>query len=353
MAKAAAKKLTAIQLLQELEGSVPVVHVELVAKYLAARDKIAKQLSAPVSPLRCQPYGGDNILGVHFDLKKHEKTGKTLDEVALVIYVKKKAPKPELVGPALLDEKKLGVPLDIRVVEKAIPTAGGGRGICSTNWNEGGTAACVVNLEGGGDLAFYLSNAHVLASQIPVPIAGSAVYEVSGGSVLGQIGQLAYWYPRDDNDPANRCDAALAVATHGTPETTIGTGAEAFTLNPIPELHPKPGMRVKKFGAKTGLTRGTIAGVGVGGIKVGSYVYGNQITIRPDTGTVFNDRGDSGSLAVIEDTNQPVGLVFGRSLDHQMSYANSIADVIAAFGINRFATSGATLTVDPDFFSGF
>ncbi|HZU36746.1 MAG TPA: hypothetical protein VFA18_12585 [Gemmataceae bacterium] len=60
----------------------------------------------------------------------------------------------------------------------------------------------------------------------------------------------------------------------------------------------------------------------------------DQIGIRGMQGP-FSMPGDSGSLIVTAATKQPVGLLFAGSSDNSITFANPIAAVKAALGIDR------------------
>jgi hypothetical protein len=103
---------------------------------------------------------------------------------------------------------------------------------------------------------------------------------------------------------------------------------------------PTSGLRVKKFGRTTGLTKGTIEAfvptpwvLPYKSRRFTSEVWFTDTwTVRGDAGEPFAMPGDSGSLIVTEDGSQAVGLVFAVNNRSQYAIFCPIADVLAQFG---------------------
>src|SRR5207245_1674866 len=94
----------------------------------------------------------------------------------------------------------------------------------------------------------------------------------------------------------------------------------------------------KKNGRTTQATTGTVTDISVNisvGYSGGVAQFRNQIGIR-GIGGPFSQGGDSGSLIVTANTNQPVALLFAGRTDNSITFANPIAAVVQALGIRRF-----------------
>jgi hypothetical protein len=147
-------------------------------------------------------------------------------------------------------------------------------------------------------------------------------------------------------------DAAIAISSteelgYSTP-TVGGYGA--------PDSNPTSAavnMQVKKYGRTTGLTQGTVSELNVTvdvcyetlGFfrckKLARFV--GQIGISPGT---FSAGGDSGSLIVTQEGNNPVGLLFAGSSIR--TFANPIELVLTHFGVTVDGGSGG---VTPETFT--
>jgi len=103
---------------------------------------------------------------------------------------------------------------------------------------------------------------------------------------------------------------------------------------------PTLGTAVRKQGRTTGLTYGTIDGLGRTvsidyGDGIGTVTLTNQVSIVPDTSRNlrFSDHGDSGSV-VVDDNVQVLGLLFAGSSNGSRTYANVFSDVESALGVS-------------------
>jgi hypothetical protein len=63
--------------------------------------------------------------------------------------------------------------------------------------------------------------------------------------------------------------------------------------------------------------------------------FRNQVGIR-GAGGPFSRGGDSGSVIVTVNTNQPTALLFAGRRDNSLTFANPIGAVIQTLGIRRF-----------------
>ena len=191
---------------------------------------------------------------------------------------------------------------------------------------------------------FALSNNHVYANQNYASEGDSVLQPGSsdGGTFPGdEIGTL-YDFERIDFtlSGVNYIDAAIAISSkenlanstlpdgYGTPDSTI---TAAFV-----------GLLVKKYGRTTGLTHGTVSGINVfvevcyeqfWFLCVKSAYFDDQIAVSPPApSTEFSAGGDSGSLIVTENGNNPVGLLFAGGTN--ITFANRIDLVLDRFNVS-------------------
>jgi hypothetical protein len=144
-------------------------------------------------------------------------------------------------------------------------------------------------------------------------------------------------------------DAAIAISSTGE----LGYSTPSDDGYGAPDSNPTPAaldMLVKKYGRTTGLTEGTVSELNVTvdvcyetlGFfrckKLARFV--DQIGISPGT---FSAGGDSGSLIVTQEGNNPVGLLFAGSSIR--TFANLIGPVLTRFNVTIDDGSG---TVIPD-----
>ena len=97
-------------------------------------------------------------------------------------------------------------------------------------------------------------------------------------------------------------------------------------------------MPVQKSGRTTQFRRGFIdlvnTSVNVSYAPLGGVArFVRQFRVR-GVGSIFSDRGDSGSLVTTFPQNQPVGLLFAGNAANNMTFCNPVGAVMAAFGVN-------------------
>ena len=63
-------------------------------------------------------------------------------------------------------------------------------------------------------------------------------------------------------------------------------------------------------------------------------LFSDQIAIRGLNGRRFSDAGDSGSAILERATGEVVGLLFAGATNGSLTFANHIADVLAALKIH-------------------
>lgn len=220
-----------------------------------------------------------------------------------------------------------------------------------------------------GTTVFALSNNHVYANVNSASIGDNVLqpgpYD-EGVNPTDAIGTLAdfepirfctvllIWLVCQEN---NQIDAAIAATDetkvgfatppggYGTPSSVIHAAYGNPTVIGDETLDQLVGASVSKFGRTTGATTGTIdsinATVQVCYDQACSLIaqFADQIIITPGT---FSGGGDSGSLIVTTNGNNPVGLLFAGS--DTITIANRI-DLV----LNRFAVTiddgGATAQV--------
>ena len=103
-------------------------------------------------------------------------------------------------------------------------------------------------------------------------------------------------------------------------ELNIGEITGSYNVGP----GDVPGFPVQKSGARTHVTKGTVDSI-TGDVVLEGVAFKNQMLIRK-VGTVFTDRGDSGSF-VLDSRNRVVGLLFGGT-----TTGDGVATPIAAVG---------------------
>jgi hypothetical protein len=198
-----------------------------------------------------------------------------------------------------------------------------------------GDAIAHINLQGRGTLGGYvldgasskilmLSNNHVIALSNNA-VVGDTIVDRPGNNHIGKLERFA---PLLLPPNINIVDAAVGRIRK---EHFPGDYAE----NRVTPANPKVGMGVYKFGARTGLTYGTI--VSVDGAIAANYPGLGTLNFRETLIIRGNDEpfslpGDSGSF-IFNESHKLVGLVFAGDTDGTISFGNSIVNVINTLGI--------------------
>ena len=205
-----------------------------------------------------------------------------------------------------------------------------------------GTICCRVKDSDGN--VYALSNNHVYADENQAHIGDNVLQPgpADGGTegpnplILDgdEIGTLADFEPILFSTSANNMiDAAIALSSasllgNATPSDGYGTPKSATLLAAI-------GLRVKKYGRTTGLTRGRVYAINATvnvGYDTGMARFVGQIVITRGS---FSAPGDSGSLVVVNggaNNRKAVGLLFASS--SSVTIANPIGAVLGAFGVS-------------------
>jgi hypothetical protein len=213
-----------------------------------------------------------------------------------------------------------------------------------------GTIGCRVVDQYGN--VYALSNNHVYANKNDALKGDCALQPgaYDGGKEPADcIGYLEDWETIDFSGRNNYMDAAIAISsTEELGYQTLSGGYGAPDSNPT---SARFNMQVKKYGRTTGLTQGTVSELNVTvdvcyetlGFfrckKLARFV--EQIGIAPGT---FSAGGDSGSLIVTKEGNNPVGLLFAGSSTRTI--ANPIGIVLTRFQVTVDGGSGG-VTPDP------
>jgi len=194
-----------------------------------------------------------------------------------------------------------------------------------------GTISCRVKDALGN--VYALSNNHVYADENRALIGDNVLQpgRYDGGvNPADAIGTLAAFAPIEFSTTANNeIDAAIALSSmanlgNATPSNGYGTPKSSIVT-------AKVRLSVKKYGRTTGQTQGRVYAVNATvnvGYDTGVARFVKQIIVTPGS---FSAGGDSGSLVVTADGNNPVGLLFAGSTS--MTVCNPIDAVLTRFGV--------------------
>lgn len=212
-------------------------------------------------------------------------------------------------------------------------------GVSVGNKNEcaAGTNGAVVKKNG---VSYFLSNNHVFARENNAAIGEDIVQPGRPDSIprcdtnfpnhvadLSEFEEINYGFLG-----LNTIDAAIAQVRSGinfTCETACGYTPSNTTIT------ASVGMNVKKCGRTTMKTTGEVTGVNV--IVFVGYSGGKSaLFTRQIQFSDIAERGDSGSLIVTNDGNQPVALLFAGSAT--TTIGNPINDVLNNFNVSICST---------------
>lgn len=335
-----------------------------------ALHRIQNEVIGPASNIQAQaaekrgeddplaPVGLENIVGYGIMEKRigDEYTG----TLGITVLVRRKVPSsriaPSAAIPGSMSVGRTRAEVLTDVVESGVIrpqfACGSSIGNFRVTW---GTQGCLVvlNAAAGGHLC-VLSNNHILANSNPVGggFARSVANDgqanadpiLSPGPGQGgtfpddQVGVLDRYVPLRPGGVANFVDAAVAWTAPSVVQARIGSVSNGFRLNPEP-IAPAMHMTVRKIGARTGHTLGTIIGMQnlpqvpyqPAGGSVFQVNMEQQLVIEGSGGVPFSQGGDSGSLIVEANSFRPVALLFaGDEAAPFWTYANPISAVLAA-----------------------
>ncbi len=189
---------------------------------------------------------------------------------------------------------------------------------------------------------YALSNNHVYADINNAKIGDSALqpgpYDGASDIPFYQIGTLFDFQPINFSGGPNTMDAAIVKIFEPADEFLINSTLEDGYGTPSSgTVDAYVGLPVKKYGRTTGMTHGQVSEINLTVsvcyeqrwiFCVKSATFVDQIGISPGT---FSAGGDSGSLIVTEQGNNPVGLLFAGSSTRTI--ANEIKPVLQRFGV--------------------
>lgn len=221
-----------------------------------------------------------------------------------------------------------------------------GSSCAPSNENYSGTLGALVR-EGSRILA--LSNNHVFGgcnhTPVSMPILSPSTADARPGRrAPSEICRYERMVELRSGDPSlvpiARVDAAIAsIPDAQSVSSWQGDPNDGFDT-PTRTTTPKSGMKVKKFGRTSGLTRGTIEAfvptpwiLPYGARKFKAVVwFMDTWTVRSDDNDPFAVLGDSGSLIVTEDASSAVGLFFAVNYNGVLGIFAPIEDVLNALG---------------------
>lgn len=203
-----------------------------------------------------------------------------------------------------------------------------------------GTLGCFVDLD--NDSVAILSNNHVVAGEnrgakgsdrIQQP--GSAT--LVAGDLVGTLENFIALRPSPvgasvaaGNAILNQVDAGVALIGAGVSYKQGFIPSRSLQV-PSGTAGASVGDKVYKVGRTTGLTRGEVKDiatiVGPVGYDPGPCWFEQSLTIEGDNGTMFSDKGDSGSI-IVRDDEKIVGLLYAGN--GSQTYACPIDLVFAA-----------------------
>lgn len=186
---------------------------------------------------------------------------------------------------------------------------------------------------------YALSNNHVYAgsneAELDDNVLQPGVFD-GGEDPTDAIGILDSFVPIDFSGGVNTVDAAIAMSSramlHNSTPSDDGYGIPSSMT-----VAAFVGQQVKKYGRTTKLTHGEVTEVNVTADVCYEVVVLICTKVARFTGQIgistagFSDGGDSGSLIVTENGNNPVGLLFAGSAT--LTLANPIGPVLDAFGV--------------------
>jgi hypothetical protein len=185
---------------------------------------------------------------------------------------------------------------------------------------------------------YALSNNHVYANQNNALIGDTVLQPGTydgGTNPADAIGTLYDFEPLMFDGSNNTMDAAIALSSAANlGNSTLADGYGTPSETPVAAF---VGLPVKKYGRTTSMTQGQVSEVNVtvtvcyevvSIFCVKSARFVNQISITPGG---FSAGGDSGSLVVTQDGNNPVGLLFAGSSTRTL--ATPIGTVLTRFGV--------------------
>jgi hypothetical protein len=211
-------------------------------------------------------------------------------------------------------------------------------GVSTGNEGECSAGTIGARVKDASGNVFALSNNHVYALE-NAAVPNSAVlqpglYDTNCTfNPANVIGTLSSFVPIVFSTSANNTvDAAIAASDvlhlgKSTPSNGYGTPRSATVSAFV-------GQRVKKYGRTTSLTSGQVLGINaivMVGYGSGTAQFVDQIIVQSSRAFIL--AGDSGSLLVTAQSNNPVGLLFAGNGNGRIAIANRIDAVLGAFSV--------------------
>ncbi|ACT33723.1 MULTISPECIES: trypsin-like serine protease [Clostridium] len=259
-----------------------------------------------------------NVVGLGLGYKV--KNGFHTNQLCVQVLVSRKFPENEININDKIPSMYKGIPTDVKATgyfracsfrRKKRPVLGGYSASGYFNNEISGTAGCLVT---NGVNKFVLGTNHVFAN-LNMFITGTSIiqpaYEYGGRSPSCKFATLYKFIPlrfiKGRELPTNLTDCALALLT----KPNIMSDNIALIGKVTCVKNPKLGKHVKKVGATTELTEGTITNTNA--TVVISY-ENNELAVFKDQiiTSAMGAEGDSGSI-LVDDNNCALGLLFSTS----------------------------------------
>jgi hypothetical protein len=195
-----------------------------------------------------------------------------------------------------------------------------------------GTICCRVRNALG---VFVLSANHIFADTNRAFLDDRVLQpgRIDGGAApQDEIATLFDFEPVEFGGVENVIDAAIALTT--LEEVDNATPNDGYGVPSSITVHPRPRMRVMKYGRTTGLTKGRIEAINATvdvHYSLGVARFVRQVIV---VGDGFAAGGDSGAVIVVDrgrSARKPVGLLFAGSAT--LAVANPIDRVLDRFGV--------------------
>jgi hypothetical protein len=321
-----------------------------VRSLLGARDELERRLmGGPVSAVAAalsdeEPYNPNNVVGVGIGEKV--TNGRPTGRLAVKVLVKEKQSEESVSSEALVPSSIGGTETDVeesgeiraQMFTARRRPAPCGVSIGNCNMIMAGTLGCLVTRS---QQLFILSNNHVMALVNTSPLnAGIPQPGRLDGGVCAPdiIARLSQFVPINFAPAANNLvDAAIAQTNPALVNRRILRLGGVLQAIAPGIAAPVVNLQVQKSGRTTQYRRGVIdvvnLTINVSYAPLGGVArFVQQFRVRGQGG-IFSDRGDSGSLITTFPQNQPVGLLFAGNAANNMTFANPIRTVLAAFGV--------------------
>ena len=242
--------------------------------------------------------------------------GKPTEEIGFFVVVKEKKPLSEMAEEDVMPRTHADEPVDVVPVPDFEPLSGTRPlvgGVKCTPLKGGYGTLGGMGRRNSNQKAVLVSNNHVLYGENKGD--GDPIYQ-PGPSCCNS-------YVVGKNVDTNIVlDAAIAETSVGATNNIKQIGTVTGTSAAV------TGLLVRKYGARTGYTEGTVQSV----MTTSPFT----VTVLPTANySLFADKGDSGSFIVDQNNQVVVSLLHSRNpTDHTMIYSSDIGQVMTALGIS-------------------